>query len=454
MSSNNPDSLRSRVLNATGWAVGQHGLTQLLRFLANLLLTRLLVPEMFGLMVVANILIAGMTMFSDIGLNMHLIQHKRGADRSFINTAWTVQIIRGLILSVITLLLAYLVVKQEHLFPEGSVYSNPELPTVLAILAISPLIDGFKSTKLAISDRNMDMKSVAKVHLVSQVVGLTVMVLGALAYSSIYALIAGGLISKSMTVALSHLSLKGTNNRLHWDSNKASELFHFGKWIFITSILGFLVANGDRLLLALYIDASTLGIYSIAVALINIILGMGSSITDRVGFAALSDIARNNPGRLREIYYRIRLPLDAIFLFIAGMLFMVGNSVVDWFYDDRYSIAGNMVEILSFSIIFSRYSLYLKLNTAIGKPRLNVPVNLINLLALYCLLPVGVSLVGLQGSLWVIALYKAASIPFIFYLKVKSGVLDIARECYVFGFYLIGLLIGYITNLIYIAYIG
>ena len=454
MSLSNPDSLKNRVLNATGWVVGQHGLTQLLRFLANLLLTRLLVPEMFGLMVVANILIIGMTMFSDIGLNMHLIQHKRGADRSFINTAWTVQIIRGLILSVITLLLAYLVVKLEYLFPEGSVYSDAKLPVVLTILAISPLIDGFKSTKLAISDRNMDMKSVAKVHLVSQVLGLSVMILGAAAYSSIYALIAGGLTSKLCTVILSHVSLKGANNCLHWDSSKASELFHFGKWIFITSVLGFLVANGDRLLLAVYFDASMLGIYSIAVALIHIISGMGSSITDRVGFAALSDVARNNPERLSEIYYRIRLPLDAIFLFIAGMLFMVGHSVVDWFYDDRYSIAGNMVEILSFSIMFSRYNLYLKLNTAIGQPRLNVPVSLINLFALYCLLPLGVSLFGFQGSLWVITLYKAASIPLIFYLKVKSGVLNIARECYVFGFYLIGLLVGYGMNLTYIAYIG
>jgi hypothetical protein len=63
----------------------------------DLILTRLLFPEAFGLMALVQVFMGGLQMFSDLGVNMSIIQSKRGEDPDFLNTAWTFQILRGLI---------------------------------------------------------------------------------------------------------------------------------------------------------------------------------------------------------------------------------------------------------------------------------------------------------------------------------------------------------------------
>ena len=60
----------------------------MLRFGSNLLLTRLLVPKMFGVMAVAMLVIIGLAMFSDLGLKPSVVHSRRGNEPVFLNTAW------------------------------------------------------------------------------------------------------------------------------------------------------------------------------------------------------------------------------------------------------------------------------------------------------------------------------------------------------------------------------
>src|SRR5688572_4183028 len=48
-------SLRSRTIRGSAWTMGGYGAGQVLRFASNLILTRLLAPEMFGLMALVSI---------------------------------------------------------------------------------------------------------------------------------------------------------------------------------------------------------------------------------------------------------------------------------------------------------------------------------------------------------------------------------------------------------------
>lgn len=88
-------SLKSRAIRGSLWTLGGYGTSQLLRFASNLILTRLLFPEAFGLMSLVHIFLQGLEMFSDIGIAPNIIHSDRGDDPSFLNTAWTVQAIRG-----------------------------------------------------------------------------------------------------------------------------------------------------------------------------------------------------------------------------------------------------------------------------------------------------------------------------------------------------------------------
>lgn len=86
---------RKHVIWSSVWVFGGQIAGQVLRLVSNLIMTRLLVPEMFGVMAVANTVIIGLALCSYIGLHHNIIQSSRGDDPDFLNTAWTMQVIRG-----------------------------------------------------------------------------------------------------------------------------------------------------------------------------------------------------------------------------------------------------------------------------------------------------------------------------------------------------------------------
>ena len=69
-------SLKQRVLNASAWSLAGYGISLAIRFGSNLVMTRLLVPEMFGVMAIATIVMVGLAMFSDLGLRQSIVQSR------------------------------------------------------------------------------------------------------------------------------------------------------------------------------------------------------------------------------------------------------------------------------------------------------------------------------------------------------------------------------------------
>lgn len=443
-------TLRSRVLNASSWVLGGHFAGQALRLASNLIMTRLLVPEMFGVMALANVLIAGVALFSDVGLRQNIVQSPRGSDPVFLNTAWTVQIIRGGLIFFLVLLLAYILhlISMTGKLPTDSVYADPILHRVIGVLAFTVLISGFQSTKLATASRNLLMKFVTGVELFSQIAGLVFMISWAMIDRSIWALVGGALFAITCNVILTHIMLPGEKNKLCWDVDAFSDIFHFGKWVFLNSILFFLASNGDRLLLGGLVDASTLGLYAIAFFIVNSIPRVITRISSQVALPALSEVARERPGALKQTYYNFRLPIDGIALFFGGFLFMAGNLVIDLLYDARYQDVGHMVQILAITLFLSRYTLTGTCFLAMGKPKLLVPFMSIRLVAMITIIPLFNMFFGFEGVLWGIALHRFAILPVFIYLKIKYKIFDIKREIYSLGFIFVGIFCGWIFEII------
>ena len=100
------DGLSARATRGTFISSGAFVLENLFRLVSNLILTRLLFPEDFGLMSLVMVVIAGLQMFADLGISASIVQDDRGDDRRFLDTAWTVQIGRGAVLWLATALCA------------------------------------------------------------------------------------------------------------------------------------------------------------------------------------------------------------------------------------------------------------------------------------------------------------------------------------------------------------
>lgn len=443
-------SLRGRVMSAGAWSLGALVVGQALRLGGNLIMARLLVPEMFGVMLIATTVSVVLALFSDIGLRQNIIQSRRGEDPVFLNTAWTLQVLRGFVLYGLTLLVAAgtWLAQQWQWVPTGSAYAATELPGVLAATGLSAVIMGFQSTKLALAYRHFQQGRVAACELAGQVCGLVVMLGLGWWTQSIWSLVCAGLVSALVVSLASHLWIAGPANRLHWDAASVGELVRFGRWILLSSVLGVLAANGDRLWLGGVMSAGQLGVYSIAILLLGALETAVHKLAAAAVLPTLSRAARagDMPG-MRRAYWRLRLLLDSALLFVCGLLFMMGPLLVGWLYDTRYAEAGQMFSILACSLFALRYLVAQQLWLALGRSRYLAWDNLLRFLCLWLALPLLLLTGGdAQSAVWVVALHRLPSVLLALLVDRRLGVSGGWRELAVLPALGLGLLAGWGVN--------
>jgi len=437
-------TLKQRATRSGVWVILGHLTSQGLRLGGNLILTRLLVPEMFGVMAIITVIMGGLAMFSDVGLLQNIVQSKRGEEPDYLNTAWTIQIIRGFFIFLIALMSAVglYYAGQVGYLSGDTVYGNKQLPFLLVIASISVVISAFNSIHILLLNRRLMLGKSVTIELFSQIIGLIFMLTWAWYLRDIWALVFGGLVATFTKMLLSHSLNLGERCRFCWDKEAVHEIFHFGKWIFISSILGFLLSRGDRLLLGSLVSAEILGIYTVAFLLATALKGLITKLISSVFYPVLSETARSSAGNLENIYYRIRNKIDAITFFIAGVLYSSGEAIISVLYDARYQEAGWMLSILSLTLIGTGSFLSGQCFLANGKSKIVTKIASIQMISFYSLLPLLFFKYGIAGAIWamVVSAFVRILISSI-YMKIYFFH-DFRKEIIMIPFIFLGIVLG------------
>ena len=331
-------TLRFRAIRGSFWTVAGYGSNQVLRLGGNLVLTRLLFPEAFGLMALVQVFMQGLQMFSDFGIVPSIIQNPKGNTPEFLNTAWTLQALRGVGLWAASFAIA---------LPAAYVYGEPQLAQLLPAAGLTAFISGLNSTRLATVNRQLELGRLTALEISSYVIGLVTMVVGAWLYPTIWMLVLGGVVSAIAKLVLSHTWLPGEVNRFCWNQEAIAALYGFGRWIVLSTLLTFLAGQGDRLVLGWVMDVRFLGIYTIAITLSSVPWEIITQLVNRVLFPSYSEVFRDRPERLYSVLRRSRLILIA-FSWVASLLFIAfGQELVSFLYDSRYDDAGWILQTLA-----------------------------------------------------------------------------------------------------------
>ncbi len=355
---NNPDptppatnpSLMKRVIRGSMWTVGGHLTSQVLRLGSNLILSRLLFPEAFGLMALVFTFLSGLQMLSDFGVLPNIIQSKRGEDPVFLNTAWTLHAVRGGILWLGACALA---------FPVSLFYHEPILLYLLPVVGLSTILEGLVSTKWATANRKLDLRRLTTLDLTIQTTGIIVMLAGAgLARAlhapkdlAIWALVLGSLSSSITRLLLSHFALKGEPNRFAWDKEALTELASFGRWVFITTLLTFFALNASNLIIPRILGVAFLGVFSFAQNLSRLSYEIVNMIGARVLFPSYSELVRDRPERLYPVLKKSRLVLHALTAGTCILFVLFGKPLIGIMYDHRYADAGWILQLLALGVM-------------------------------------------------------------------------------------------------------
>ncbi len=332
--------LRARTLRGASWTTIGFGAQQVLRLISNLVLTRLLFPEAFGLMALAQVFSQGLAMLSDIGVGPSIVQNPRGDDPDFLATAWTMQVIRGFTLALGMCLLAY---------PASWFYDEPVLFPLLAMLSIGTVLKGFQSIGVATATRSMQLGRLAILEFVAHCIGIIAMIVWAYFSRDVWALVGGGLIAAVFRLILGYKMLPSEGSRFHFERDAASQIFHFGKWIFLATAMTYFGGQGLRLIQGSLVSMSVLGMIAIAGSIAMPARIVIDRIVGGVLFPAFAEINRKDPeqfvARVRQTRFRVLLAIFPFFL----ICIIFGEQIIALLYDERYHQAGIYFVILSTS---------------------------------------------------------------------------------------------------------
>jgi len=424
--------LRNPAVRGAIWTLGSYGLTMGLRFGSNLILTRLLIPEFFGLMALASTLGMGLELLSDLGTQQSVIQNRRGEEADFYNTAWTVEVIRGIALWLICLAVT---------FPIAQVYGDDRLLKLIPIVGLTSVFGGFSSNSIALLNRRMQLGLFTLFETLTYIFSLAVMLVAVWLYPTIWTLAIAGLAGPIFETVASHFLIPGHRNRFAWNPDALESILHFGKGIFLASALMFLADQADRFVLGKLLSLQLLGIYTIAFSIATLPREMLKTVSHRVLFPTASQSSDRPRAEVRRTLRQQRWTILLPSAVMIALVTCYGDYAIRLLYDDRYIDAAWMLPTLSCGIWFSAlfYTITPTL-LAIGKPVYLAHGNFARLLMVCFGLWWGYQMGGMLGAIAGIALSDGLAYLSLYYGMAKEKLLLIDQDIQ--------------ATLIYVALIG
>jgi O-antigen/teichoic acid export membrane protein len=415
----NPQALRSRTVRSGAITLFRYGGSQLIRLVANILVTRLVAPEAMGLMNLVNVLVQGLEMFSDLGTGLSIISSKRGDDKDFLDTVWTVQLLRGGSIWVIACLCA---------IPFSLFYDEPLLREMIPVAGLNAVLASLAPTKQWSLNRHLQLGRLTIQELMAQVLGLCAMIGLAYVWHSVWALVWGSLAITAFKTLFAYLLLPGRNNRLCWEQRTRAELFGFGRWVFVSTILTFLSGSADRLIFGKVLTMEMLGIYGIAKMMASAPADAVGQIGSRALFPYYSRMVTTGEG-LAGVFVRARFPLLLLGGWGLSVLAGSGDALIDLLYDDRYRSAGWVLQVLALGAWFNVLcSANVNAFLALGQSKPMALATAIRTVAIITLIPVGAHFGGFHGAVIAFAVSGAIQLLFSAWVINRNGIAPLFQD--------------------------
>lgn len=275
------------------WEGGLNSLNRVIQLAKVAILAQLLPPKEFGLLGIGFLTLAVFESFSQLGIKAALIQQEDENVDQYLDTSWVLQICRGLLLTSIIFLIA------PHV---ASLFGEPRATNVIRVLGVGPLLLGLKNPGAVYFRKNLQFHRRFAQIMSGTIANFCIAVALGVVLGNVWALVAGSVVGNVISVFVSYL-LHGYRPGLKFDPELARELVDFGKWVFGSSIVGFLQNQGDDVFVGWFLGATPLAFYQMAYRFSNAPATELSDVINKVTFPSLSQVQDDNQ-KLRNGYFR------------------------------------------------------------------------------------------------------------------------------------------------------
>jgi len=358
---------------------------QSMRLISNLIMTRILAPEVFGLMAIVNLALQALNMLSDVGISQSVIRSER-EDAVYLRTAWSLQVVRGGVLWIMTVVLAW---------PVSQYYDEPTLLLILPCSGTMALFMGLNSIAILQYRKHLKYKKLVILDSIAAILGLVVMVALGLIYGSIWALVIGGVLSTLAMTFFGYHFFENIKHSFCWNKEVVHELYHFGKWVFLSTVLTFFVGQYDKLALGKLADMHSLGLYSIAMVWAGLPVMVVSQLSNKIFYPVVNELYR---GKELVKITEIRNSLVTLSVVVCIFMMAIGHLLINVLYEAEYKQSGGLVSVLA---VLALFQIIENINTnlllTVGRPKDKIISQITGILILVVLISPAYSQFGMTG---------------------------------------------------------
>jgi lipopolysaccharide exporter len=381
--------------------------TKIFGFVEAIILARILVPEQFGAYGVALLALGILEVFTESGVNIILVQEK-DTDR-FINSAWIISIMRGIVIMFILLMSAPFI---------AMFFNSSESLILLYLISLVPLVRGFINPAVVKLQKDLLFRKDFIFRLTVLLIDTLITVAVTYVTKSPIGIVIGLLIGVVTELILSFL-IVSPRPKLVWQRSYLNNIFHRGKWVTASSIFDYLFYNADNIAVGKILGAGALGVYQLGYSLAVIPLSEVGKVFVHVTVPIFMRISADGP-KLKKAFFNtimsimlITLPFALLFAFIPQFfLLLLGDK---WF---ELSYILPILGVVGFvkAVSLAANALFLSMK----KQEYTTIITFVNILGLVISIVPMISAYGMFGAGISALIGSAVAIPFIIYFTHRS----------------------------------
>ena len=412
--------LRDLALRDTNVVVISVVLGNLLRAFSSVVLTRLLVPEVFGISGVIASIVFAFGMVSDLGFQAFVVRHPDGDKPRFLDTIWTMAVLRSVILTGAAFMLAPTL---------AGLFGKPELAFLIEVSALVFVIEGFASLTLLTALRHRKVLKLSLIEMAVLVLQILLSFVLAYLWRSYWAILVSMLVGSAFKTSLSYLLFPNSLRKPALDSLYVRELWDFARFVTGSSIITLLLLQSDKFALGRLMSLDDFGFYILAGNLAAAPLAFTTAYASRVLFPTYSEAWRDGEENLRALFYAKRRLPSLLYCFAAGGLIGSAPLVIAALYDPRYAASAIYLQILAIAPLFALAS-YAgnETLTATGHIKATFQANVAKLVWFCVAGPAGYALGGVMGLVLAVGLMEIPPVILKWTQMHRLKFLDLRQE--------------------------
>lgn len=319
------------------WMGGFRVISRIIATGKGVLLARILTPAQFGVFGIASIILSFLEILTETGINIFLIQEKNSIDK-FINSAWIVSILRGIIIFLGIIILAPFIV---------DFFNINDLYRFLFLMSLVPLIRGFINPSVVKYQKNLEFKKEfwlrIAIYLFDSAFSIILALIMKDAISFVWGLIAGA----TLEVILSFVLFRPKPS-IKFEFNIIKLIINRGKWVTAYGIFNYIAQEGDTIVVGKLLGASPVGIYQMGYRLSTLPISEISDVVNRVVFPVYSKISEEKD-RLFKAFKKTLLTVSLPVIALSLVIFFLPREFFDLLLGPKW---GEITLILKILVIY------------------------------------------------------------------------------------------------------